>query len=214
MQHYKDTFIDLMGGTMGGTACVYVGQPLDTVKVKMQTFPSLYTGMVDCFARTLSRDGVRGLYAGTVPALAANIAENSVLFACYGLCQKAVAYGIGARRVEDLSSLSNATAGFFAAFFSSLSLCPTELIKCRLQAMREVAISENREPERIGPWRLTRQILRAEGVAGLFRGLTSTFAREMPGYFFFFGGYEASRTLLTPPGKTKEEIGECVCVCV
>lgn len=41
-------------------------------------------------------------------------------------------------RVEDLTSIHNACAGFFAAFFSSLTLCPTELIKCKLQAMREV----------------------------------------------------------------------------
>jgi len=27
--------------------------------------------------------------------------------------------------------------GFLAAFFSSFTLCPTELIKCKLQAMRE-----------------------------------------------------------------------------
>ncbi|KAK7074018.1 hypothetical protein SK128_004204 [Halocaridina rubra] len=51
--------------------------------------------MIGCFMQTFKRDGIRGLYAGTVPALAANIAENSVLFACYGLCQKAVAYSVG-----------------------------------------------------------------------------------------------------------------------
>lgn len=39
---------------------------------------------------------------------------------------------------EDLTSVQNACAGFFAAFFSSLTLCPTELIKCKLQAIREV----------------------------------------------------------------------------
>jgi solute carrier family 25 ornithine transporter 2/15 len=49
--------------------------------------------------------------------------------------------------------------------------------------------------------------MRDEGFLGFFRGLTSTFAREMPGYFFFFGGYELSRHLLTPPGKTKDDIG-------
>jgi len=44
---------------------VYVSQPLDTVKVKMQTFPQLYKGMVNCFITTFKRDGfVRGLYAG------------------------------------------------------------------------------------------------------------------------------------------------------
>lgn len=42
------------------------------------------------------------------------------------------------QKSEDLSTLANASAGFFAAFFSSFTLCPTELIKCQLQAMREV----------------------------------------------------------------------------
>ena len=58
-----------------------------------------------------------------------------------------------------------------------------------------------------GPFGLTREILRSEGIRGLYKGLTSTFMREMPGYFFFFGGYEISRALLTPPGKKKDEIG-------
>ena len=40
---------------------------------------------------------------------------------------------------------------------------------------------------------MTKQILRTEGIPGMFRGLVPTFAREIPGYFFFFGGYELSR---------------------
>lgn len=80
----------------GGVALVYVGQPLDTVKVKMQTFPTMYNGMVNCFLRTLRSDGIaRGLYAGTIPAVVANVAENSVLFAAYGGCQKAIAHLTG-----------------------------------------------------------------------------------------------------------------------
>ena len=77
-------------------ALVYVGQPLDTVKVKMQTFPTMYNGMVDCFMKTLRTDGfARGLYAGTIPSVVANVAENSVLFAAYGGCQKLVANFLG-----------------------------------------------------------------------------------------------------------------------
>ena len=59
----------------------------------MQTFPAIYNkGVAQCFMETYRKDGVwRGLYAGTVPALAANVAENSVLFAAYGVCQKAIA---------------------------------------------------------------------------------------------------------------------------
>lgn len=50
---------------LAGIANVYAGQPLDTVKVKMQAFPSLYKSGTKCFSDTLRSDGIRGLYAGT-----------------------------------------------------------------------------------------------------------------------------------------------------
>lgn len=90
-----------------------------------------------------------------------------------------------------MSLLGNATSGFLAAFFSSFTLCPTELIKCKLQALHEM-----KQAKRISPFQLTKQILKAEGIKGMFRGITPTFAREMPGYFFFFGGYEMTREFL------------------
>uniref|UniRef100_A0A1B6E6J0 Mitochondrial ornithine transporter 1 n=1 Tax=Clastoptera arizonana TaxID=38151 RepID=A0A1B6E6J0_9HEMI len=210
-KQFIDGMIDFTGGTLGAVALVYVGQPLDTIKVKMQTFPHLYNGMFDCIRKTLAIEGFRkGLYAGTVPALVANCAENSVLFAAYGGCQKVVALATNTAKVEDLGTLSNATAGFLAAFFSSFTLCPTELIKVQLQAARELAVTRNQKI-RLGAFNLTRRIIQEEGIQGMFRGLTSTIAREMPGYFVFFGGYEGTRYLLTPEGKSKEESGlKCV----
>ncbi|XP_033742414.1 mitochondrial ornithine transporter 1-like [Pecten maximus] len=206
-----DASIDFIGGVNGGIANVIVGQSLDTVKVKMQTFPGMYKNAFDCFMKTFRQDGIRGLYAGTVPAMTANIAENSVLFMFYGLCQKVVMNISKKKSVADLNPVENALSGSGAAFFCSFSLCPTELIKCRLQAMREMAthgkLEGGIEQMKIGPWGMTREILKQEGIPGMFKGLTSTMAREMPGYFFFFGGYEISRHYLTPPGKTKDEIG-------
>lgn len=80
----------------GGIVTVYVGQPLDTIKVKMQTFPTLYGNAVQCFIKTFKQDGIaRGLYAGTVPSLAANVSENAVLFCFYGMCQKIVSFVTG-----------------------------------------------------------------------------------------------------------------------
>merc|ERR1712032_927000 len=142
-----------------------------------------------------------------VPSLAANIGENSVLFAAYGGCQKLVASATGVDKTENLGMVANGFSGFLAAFWSSLVLCPTELVKCRLQAMRESEALAGRPPPKIGPFKLTGDILRQDGVPGLFRGLTATFTREMPGYFFFFMAYEATRHALTPAGKTKDEIG-------
>ena len=58
-----------------------------------------------------------------------------------------------------------------------------------------------------GVGQLTMHIVREEGFQGLFRGLSATMARELTGCFFFFGGYESSKRLLAPAGKTKEDIG-------
>uniref|UniRef100_A0AAR5NYV4 Mitochondrial ornithine transporter 1 n=1 Tax=Dendroctonus ponderosae TaxID=77166 RepID=A0AAR5NYV4_DENPD len=209
--HVKDGVIDFSAGCLGGIALVYVGQPLDTVKVKMQTSPLLYTNMVDCCRNTYLQDGIiKGLYAGTTPALVTNIMENSVLFLCYGFCQKVIVNITGVKSSEELSAFSNACAGFLASFFSSIAITPTELIKCKLQAMHEVkqsTASGVTKVKYIGPVALTQQICRTEGVKGLFRGLVPTLAREMPGYFFFFGGYEASRELLRAPNQKKEDLG-------
>lgn len=205
---FTDAFIDFTGGTIGGAAGVLVGQPLDTVKVKLQTYPNLYRSSYNCFVQTFRSDGVRrGLYRGTVPNLVANVAENSVLFCAYGACQTVVANAAG-KRVSDLDATHNASAGFLAAFFSSLALCPTELIKCRMQTLSENMKSNSPGlHSNITPYHLTRNILREEGLPGLFKGLTSTWLREMPGYFVFFGAYEYYRSLLCKPGQCKDDIG-------
>ena len=52
---------------------------------------------------------------------------------------------MGGKDVISLNPLENAVSGGMAAFFSSFALCPTELIKCRLQAMREMATKGNLE---------------------------------------------------------------------
>lgn len=128
----------------------------------MQSFPELYPNSIRCFIETFKKDGIfRGLYAGTNPALIANVAENSVLFYAYGICQSQLINFCKSSTPKSnlivnctnqtliinnnqiikpfysLTPLGNATAGFFAAFFSSFTLCPTELIKCKLQAARE-----------------------------------------------------------------------------
>lgn len=43
----------------------------------------------------------------------------------------------------ELDSFQNALAGSGAAFFASLVLCPTELVKCRLQSAREMSNSNS-----------------------------------------------------------------------
>lgn len=165
----------------------------------MQTFPQTYKNAFSCFASTLRNEGLfRGLYAGTTPSLAANAAENAVLFCAYGYCKQAVSMATG-RHGSDMTVLDKACSGFFAAFFSSFALCPTELIKCKLQALKET----NSKP--VSATALTKHIFKTQGIVGLYNGLGSTFAREMPGYFAFFLGIEGTRHLLAKHTSIKDE---------
>ena len=201
-----DLAVDFLAGSLGAAASVVVGQPLDTLKVKMQAFPGVHRSLVGCARHTLAREGLRGLYAGTLPALTAVVAENSLLFMCYGATVRAVARAAGVPPGE-LGVVGHGLAGGAAAFWPSLVLCPTELVKCRLQAAREAAMAAGGRGEVGGPWGMVRAILARDGVPGLYRGLTATFAREIPGYFFFFLAYEGCREALAPAGGSREEVG-------
>lgn len=61
----------------------------------------------------------------------------------YGLCQKAICKISSKQEISQLNSFQNALAGSSAAFFASLVLCPTELVKCRLQSAREISNKAN-----------------------------------------------------------------------
>ncbi|KAM3724091.1 Mitochondrial ornithine transporter [Dirofilaria immitis] len=202
IDHIKDGIADLAAGTVGGFVNVVAGQPLDTVKVKMQTFPTFYPKGIGCFETILRVDGIRGLYAGTVPALVANIAENAILFTAYGYCRKVVAFCVGRSKLEDMTPIDNALSGSLASIFAAMVICPTELVKCRLQAQREAFPGM-----RNSPFSMCRDMYRTNGLKSFYTGMLSTLCREMAGYFLFFGAYELSRSYLTPEGKSKSEIG-------
>jgi len=61
---------DFVAGTVAGWAQVLIGQPFDTVKVRLQSQPvgagALYTGPLDATQKILKGEGLRGFYKGTL----------------------------------------------------------------------------------------------------------------------------------------------------
>ncbi|KAK1342169.1 hypothetical protein QTO34_016926 [Cnephaeus nilssonii] len=108
--------------------------------------------------------------------------------------------------VGRANDLQNAAAGSFASAFAALVLCPTELVKCRLQTMYEMETSGKIAKSQNTVWSVVKSILRKDGPLGFYHGLSSTLLREVPGYFFFFGGYEQSRSFFAS-GRSKDELG-------
>ena len=124
---------DTVAGGLGGLACVLAGQPFDTIKVKLQTYPHVYRTLTHSVTKTYWEEGVRGFYAGSAPAILTNINENAVLFLCYNHCQRFVQWATGTQRVSDLTTLQRACCGSLASVFSSIACIPPDRIKCKLQ---------------------------------------------------------------------------------
>ena len=63
----RRTLQNTVAGTAGGVAICLVGHPFDTLKVRLQTqsvLKPVYSGLKDCFLKTLEWEGVSGLYKG------------------------------------------------------------------------------------------------------------------------------------------------------
>ncbi|XP_050152190.1 mitochondrial carnitine/acylcarnitine carrier-like protein [Malus sylvestris] len=188
---------DLAAGTVGGAAQLVVGHPFDTIKVKLQSQPTplpgqppKFSGAFDAVKQTLAAEGAGGLYKGMGAPLATVAAFNAVLFTVRGQMETLLRSQPGAPLTVSQQVICGAGAGVAVSFLA----CPTELIKCRLQAQSALgdAGSVSGAVKYGGPLDVAKQVLRSEGGArGLFKGLVPTMAREIPGNAAMFGVYEA-----------------------
>ncbi|KAL8159012.1 hypothetical protein V2J09_000549 [Rumex salicifolius] len=194
-----DIVKDLTAGTVGGAATLVVGHPFDTIKVKLQSqpcplpgHPPKYSGAVDAVRQTLSAQGPRGLYKGMGAPLASVAAFSALLFTVRGQMEAFLRAEPGATLTISQQVVCGAGAGVAVSFLA----CPTELIKCRLQAQSAHTSSgsgsaTSHAVQYRGPKDVGRHVLTEAGVRGLFKGLIPTLAREVPGNAAMFGVYEA-----------------------
>lgn len=208
---------DLLSGTVGGVAQLLCGHPFDTIKVKLQSQPvpppgqpPRYAGAMDAVRQTIAAEGPRGLYKGMGAPLATVAAMNAVLFTARGQMETLVRTAPGVPLSVEQQVICGAGAGVAV----SMLACPTELVKCRLQAQSALATGEAAVVATAGtttgastavaasikyngPISVAKHVLKSEGgILGLFKGLTPTLAREVPGNAVMFGVYEGIKQYL------------------
>jgi hypothetical protein len=124
---------------------------------------------------TYTHEGFKGFYKGMGSPLMTIPLVNSIVFASYEFAKR----GMGVPLGEECTFSQSLVAGMFGGFMNSFVLSPIELVKCRLQVQRECKKTAYYK----GPVDCLRKILVEEGVRnGLFKGLASTLAREIPCY--------------------------------
>ncbi|KAM7289091.1 mitochondrial basic amino acids transporter [Ixodes scapularis] len=170
--------LDFVAGCLGGCAGVIVGHPFDTIKVRLQTQDGSspkYRGSIDCFKSIIRTEKVQGLFRGMTSPMAGVAVVNAIVFGVYGNAQK---------QLGD-SAWAHGACGLLAGSVQSLVSSPVELAKTRLQVQ-----GQGSSRAYSGPLDCLRQLLRAEGCRGVFRGLGSTVLRDAPAFGVYFASYE------------------------
>ncbi|KAJ2776724.1 mitochondrial ornithine carrier protein [Coemansia interrupta] len=194
---------DLAFGSLAGMAGKVVEYPFDTVKVRLQTSSSqVFAGTLDCLRQTWTNEGFRGFYRGLTSPLAGAMAENAVAFYAYNQIQQLIRRASATPSEVGLGLphlfMSGGVSGAICAFVIS----PVELVKCKLQVENVPGNAQQGGVRFKGPLSVVGHLLRTEGVAGLYRGIGPTVARETLGVGFWFGTYEmVCRELLRRKGK-------------
>jgi solute carrier family 25 carnitine/acylcarnitine transporter 20/29 len=90
-------------------------------------------------------------------------------------------------------------AGGFSALPTSLVMVPAERIKCLLQIQQAGGSTKKKntdQPHYKGFGDCASQLYRREGLKGLYKGMTLTLLRDVPGCMVYFGVYTVAKNAL------------------
>ena len=163
----------------------------------------VYRGAYHCLKHTIKTRGFLSLYHGISSPLFGSMAENAVLFLCYGEIKKLLGEIPGEK---ELDLWQYAAAGGIAGGFAAIVLNPFEVVKVQMQVMNSAATTTG--TKYTGVIDCLRQTIQNDGIIkGLFRGQTSLLLREIPGNFCWYGVYEGVCLSQIPEGGTKRDLG-------
>ncbi|KAL9232076.1 hypothetical protein vseg_007222 [Gypsophila vaccaria] len=182
---------EFVAGGFGGVAGIVAGYPLDTVRIRQQS--SRGGTAVGIFRRIIAAEGPSALYRGMGAPLASVTFQNAMVFQTYAILSRAFDKTVDPRDPPSYKGV--ALGGVGTGALQTLILTPVELLKIRLQLQQKSRIGSS--PEK-GPINLGKAILRAEGIRGLYRGLSITVLRDAPAHGLYFWTYEYMRETLHP----------------
>jgi solute carrier family 25 carnitine/acylcarnitine transporter 20/29 len=183
---------------------VFVGHPIDLIKVRMQVgvgAPSTSSTLAAVSASHLMgsnstigmlhgifvKDGVRGLYRGVTAPLIAVTPGFAISFWSFDTASQAIReYYPHLERNEPLSLRQVALAGAFSGIPLAAIFGPTERIKCLMQVDKG---------KYNGFYDCLQQVYKEGGIRSVFRGTACSALRDVPGNAAYFGSYEFVKRL-------------------
>ena len=176
-----DAMNDFIAGSIAGAVSVVVGQPMDTVKIRLQLFGAdKYKGPIDCAIKIVKEEGFMTFFRGLLSPLLASSGINAVLFATFSGSLRLITGSSDSKAVDTAKYSHIWSAGMIAAIPQAMILGPTDLIKIRMQ-------KDSTQYKHVGD--CLRQSIRSGGVSSLFQGTVCTILRDIPAIGSYFTSY-------------------------
>ena len=174
------------GGIAGTTACV-LGQPLDLIKIRLQTEPKLYKSAYSCFMMTARNEGYRSFFRGMAAPLCSQFFQTGLMFTGESFALEYLQPGSNLNSNESAQTALNVfCAGSFGGLIKCLVLVPTDLIKCKMQVDQSGAGKASLYSNSVDCFS---KIYKSEGIIGLYKGFGVTTLREVPAFGLYFFVY-------------------------
>ncbi|XP_015676840.1 mitochondrial glutamate carrier 2 [Protobothrops mucrosquamatus] len=196
------------GGIAGlvGVTCVF---PIDLAKTRLQNQQgrAVYTGMQDCLVKTIRSEGFFGIYRGAAVNLTLVTPEKAIKLAANDFFRQLLSVD-----GKELSLAREMLAGCGAGTCQVVVTSPMEMLKIQLQDAGRLAAHQQKAlglegtaaasshlpqgqpyttgtevaPKRSSATRIASELLRSQGIAGLYKGLGATLLRDVPFSVIYF----------------------------
>ncbi|KFY11140.1 hypothetical protein V492_04638 [Pseudogymnoascus sp. VKM F-4246] len=175
---------DFWAGYISGAVGILIGNPLDLIKVRLQSSPQAAITATHPSTYASQFNSTSSLIRGATAPILGYGALNALLFMTYNRTTAFLSPGPPGQAPNLYTTFIAGAVGGLASWVVS---SPTELIKCRAQVSNTP----------ISSFALARSVIRSEGVKGLYYGGTVTALRDSIGYGFYFWSYELGKRILT-----------------
>jgi len=182
-------------GAIAGISEILTFYPLDVVKTRMQLETGKkQNGLVGTLRSIIRQEGLGRLYRGLVPPLLLEAPKRAVKFAANDFWGKTFMDLYGEPKMtQNISILTGCSAGATESFV----VVPFELVKIKLQ---------DKTSTFKGPMDVVKQVIRKDGLLGLYAGMESTFWRHVYWNGGYFGCIYQVKALLPKPDSPQAQL--------
>ncbi|KAL4471128.1 hypothetical protein ABPG72_006509 [Tetrahymena utriculariae] len=172
------TLRDYIAGSIGGITQVLIGQPFDTIKVRLQSSVNKIS-IGECLKDLIRNEGIFAFYKGVASPL---ICMSGIVSIQFGIFQNSMKMFKEHYKIKELSLPLLAVCGSLSGVGCSIIVGPMEHIRIKMQLMKNKMYKNTID--------CAIQIYKQYGVKGLYKGEVSTILREIPGEVAYFVYYE------------------------